>query len=201
MLLLLLSCHSHVQLCVTPLTAAHQAPLSTGFSRQEYWSGFPFPSPFMIYSCIIFSDTFYFLWNQYLRVLSTSKQCQVALMVKNPSSKAGDVRHVDSVPGLGRSLEKEMATQSSILAWEIQRTEEPGRLQLIELQRVRHNWSDLSCKQSREYVPIAWLQKKKKKWSCFYSYLKTHSYKKGTKYTIHESLLKCVNYTLSVLLN
>ena len=144
-----------------------------GFSRQEYWSGFPFPSPFMTYSCIIFSDTFYFfwnkifeifwnkiLWNQYPWVLSTFKQCQVALMVKNPSSKAGDVRHVDSVPGLGRSLEKEMATQSSILAWEIQWTEEPGRLQLTELQRVRHNWSDLSCKQSREYEPIAWLQKK-----------------------------------------
>ena len=32
-------------LCVTPWTAAHQAPLSMGFSRQEYWSGLPFPSP------------------------------------------------------------------------------------------------------------------------------------------------------------
>ena len=30
---------------VTPWTAAHQAPLSMGFSRQEYWSGLPFPSP------------------------------------------------------------------------------------------------------------------------------------------------------------
>ena len=29
----------------TPWTVAHQAPLSTGFPRQEYWSGFPFPSP------------------------------------------------------------------------------------------------------------------------------------------------------------
>ena len=29
----------------TPWTVAHQAPLSMGFSRQEYWSGFPFPSP------------------------------------------------------------------------------------------------------------------------------------------------------------
>ena len=29
----------------TPWTVAHQAPLSTGFSRQEYWSGLPFPSP------------------------------------------------------------------------------------------------------------------------------------------------------------
>ena len=34
-------CLSHVQLFVTPWTAARQAPLSMGFSRQEYWSGFP----------------------------------------------------------------------------------------------------------------------------------------------------------------
>ena len=36
---------SHVWFCETPEMAAHQAPLSTGFSRQEYWSGLPFPSP------------------------------------------------------------------------------------------------------------------------------------------------------------
>ena len=30
---------------VTPWTVVHQAPLSTGFPRQEYWSGYPFPSP------------------------------------------------------------------------------------------------------------------------------------------------------------
>ena len=36
---------SRVQLCETPWTAAHQAPLSAGFSRQEYWNGLPFPSP------------------------------------------------------------------------------------------------------------------------------------------------------------
>ena len=45
MLLLLLSCFSHVQLCETPQMAAHQAPLSLGFSRQEHWSELPFPSP------------------------------------------------------------------------------------------------------------------------------------------------------------
>ena len=39
---LLLSC---VQLFATPWTVAHEAPLSMGFSRQEYWSGFPFPPP------------------------------------------------------------------------------------------------------------------------------------------------------------
>ena len=36
---------SRVQLPVTPWTAAHQAPPSMGFSRQEYWSGLPLPSP------------------------------------------------------------------------------------------------------------------------------------------------------------
>ena len=43
--LLLLSHFSRVRLCATPQTAAHQAPLSLGFSRQEHWSGLPFPSP------------------------------------------------------------------------------------------------------------------------------------------------------------
>ena len=40
-----LSHFSRVRLSVTLWTVAHQAPLSTGFSRQEYWSGLPFPPP------------------------------------------------------------------------------------------------------------------------------------------------------------
>ena len=36
---------SHIQLFATPWTVTLQAPLSMGFSRQEYWSGLPFPSP------------------------------------------------------------------------------------------------------------------------------------------------------------
>ena len=36
---------SHVQLFATPWTVAYKAPPSLGFSRQEYWSGLPFPSP------------------------------------------------------------------------------------------------------------------------------------------------------------
>ena len=44
--LLLLNCFSGFNcFCATPWTAAHQAPLSKGFSRQEYWSGLPLPSP------------------------------------------------------------------------------------------------------------------------------------------------------------
>ena len=42
---LLLSRFSRVRLCATPSMAAHQAPPSLGFSRQERWSGLPFPSP------------------------------------------------------------------------------------------------------------------------------------------------------------
>ena len=45
LLLLLLSRFSHVWLCETPQTAAHQTPPSLGFSRQEYWGELPFPSP------------------------------------------------------------------------------------------------------------------------------------------------------------
>ena len=41
----MLSCFSHVQLYTTLWTAACQAPLSIGFSREEYWSGLPCPSP------------------------------------------------------------------------------------------------------------------------------------------------------------
>ena len=51
---------------------------------------------------------------------------------------AGDM---GSIPGSGRPLEKEMATHSSILAWRIPWTEESGRLQFMELQRVRDDGS------------------------------------------------------------
>ena len=46
---------------------------------------------------------------------------------KNPPANAGDIRDVTgSIPGMGRSLGEGMATRSSILAWEIPWTEEPG---------------------------------------------------------------------------
>ena len=41
----MLSCFNHVQLLVTPWTIAHQASLSMGFSKQEYWSELPCPTP------------------------------------------------------------------------------------------------------------------------------------------------------------
>ena len=52
-------------------------------------------------------------------------------VVKNPPANAGDARLISKS---GRSLEKEMATHSSVLAWEIPWTKEPDRLQSMGLQ-------------------------------------------------------------------
>ena len=58
----------------------------------------------------------------------------MALVVKNPPANTGDVRDLGSVPGLGRFLGEGNTTHSSILAQKIPWTEEPGRLQSMELQ-------------------------------------------------------------------
>ena len=47
---------SHVRLWATPWTAAYQAPPSMGFSRQEYWSGVPLPSPNLGYNLILLEE-------------------------------------------------------------------------------------------------------------------------------------------------
>ena len=59
-----------------PWSITHQAPLSMGFPRQEYWSGLPFPPPGAF---------------------------QVALVIKNPPANEGDIIDADSIPGLGKS--------------------------------------------------------------------------------------------------
>ena len=58
---------------------------------------------------------------------------------KESASNAEDKREVVSIPGSGRSLEKKIATISSILAWKIPWSEEPGGLQSMGSQRVRHD--------------------------------------------------------------
>ena len=64
---------------------------------------------------------------------------QVALMVKNLSTNAGDIRCGFDPLGQEDHLEKEMAIYSSILAWRCPWTEEPGRLQFMQSHKVRHN--------------------------------------------------------------
>jgi len=67
-------------------------------------------------------------------------------VVKNSPATAEDL---GSILGLERYLKKEMATHSSILAWEIPWTEEPGGLPSLALQRVRH---DLATKQEQTFT-------------------------------------------------
>ena len=64
-------------------------------------------------------------------------------VVKNPPANEGDM---GSIPGLGRSSGGGNGTHSSVLAWRIPRTEEPGGLQSMGLQRVGH---DLTTKQQQ----------------------------------------------------
>ena len=74
-----------------------------------------------------------------LDLVLCNRASQVVLAGKNPPANAGDMREAGLIPGLGRSLEEGMATHSSILAWKIPRTEEPGRLQSMGSHRVRNN--------------------------------------------------------------
>ena len=61
--------------------------------------------------------------------------------LKNPPAYAGDARDASPIPGSQEDpLEEDMATHSSILAWRIPGTEEPGGLQSVGPQRVGHNW-------------------------------------------------------------
>ena len=109
---------------------ARQAPLSMGFSRQDYLSGLPLPPP---------GD----LPDPGVEPVSPAAPALATWegsVVKNPPAKARDAGDTGSVPGAMEDdpLEEEMATRSSILAWEIKWTEEPGRLQSTSPETVRH---------------------------------------------------------------
>ena len=84
----MLSHFSHVQLCATPGTAAHQAPLSTGFSRQEYWSGLPFPS-----SSISPSNKYSGLISLKIDCFDLAVQGTLMSLLQPHSSKASILQH------------------------------------------------------------------------------------------------------------
>ena len=111
---------------MTPWAVACQAPLSLGFSRQEYWSGLPFPSPGDLPQPGIEPGT-PALW-------------AISLQSEAPGKCPGVVRVIKNLPlGEEDPLEEEMTTHSSILAWEIPWTEEPGGLQSLGSHRVEHD--------------------------------------------------------------
>ena len=91
---------------------------------------------FPAFSCAWVTIYYFFAClNFFLLKLDILGAYRVALVVKNPPANAGNIRDVGSIPGSGRSLEKGMATYSSILAWRIPWIEEPGRLQSMESQK------------------------------------------------------------------
>ena len=153
---------SHVGLFTTLRTVAHQAPLSLGLSRQEYWSGLPCPpsgelpnpgitEPLGSSYCHTLK---FFLGSQQFAHLSPPLNYELfegrvsilllfdsvpsirgfpgGALVKNLPADAGDT---GLILVSGRSP---LAVCSSILAWKIPWTEEPDRLWSMGSQRVRH---------------------------------------------------------------
>jgi len=96
---------SRVWLFTTPWSAAYQAPLSMGFSRQEYWSGVPLPSPalylvginkrsWLIYISII--NEYFFLSNDFMNSVqfsSVAHSCRTLCDTMNPSTPGLPVHH------------------------------------------------------------------------------------------------------------
>ena len=96
---------------------------------------------------------FWFPTNLTIQLTRSDDSSQVisqnnSLIIPRASLRAQAVKNLPAnaedsglIPGSGRSLEKETATHSSIFAWEIPWTEEPGGLQSMGLQRVRHDFT------------------------------------------------------------
>ena len=129
---------SRVLLFLAPWTVACLAPLSMGFPRQEYWSGLPFTTPGDLPDPGIEPSSLILLHWQVdsLSLASLGLTSLVAQKVIESAYSAGDP---GSISGWEDPLEKEMAIQSNTLAWKIPWTEEPGRLQSMGSQRVRHD--------------------------------------------------------------
>ena len=144
-------------------TVVCQAPLSMGFSRQEYWSGLAFPSPGDLSNTGIElgspalqpDDLPYMYVCMYIYVCVCMYVCVcVYIYIYMGFSSGSVVKNLPAVQepkemqfwflGWEDSLEEGTATHWTFLAWKILWTEDPCRLQSIVLQRVRHNWSDLT---------------------------------------------------------
>ena len=147
----MLSHFSSVRLFVSLWTVACQAPLSIGFSRQEYWSGLPCPPPGDLPNPGIEPVSLLFpeLAGGFLPLVPPGKPIQSICSFKINSfyckklrPKEGATLIAQSIKkllamqkiwvrslGWGDPLYKEMATHSSILAWRIAWTEKPGRSQ------------------------------------------------------------------------
>ena len=133
----MLSCLSLVWLCVTPWIVARQAAQSTGFPRQEYWSGFPFPSPVKDQATTLIT----LIFDKEKTLKKISQNWGICLFGSDGKESACNAGDWGLIPGSGRSREKGMPTHSSILAWRIPCTEQPGGLQSMGPQKVGYYWA------------------------------------------------------------
>ena len=127
---------------VTPRTVTFQAPVSMGFPRQEYWSGLPFPSPGDL------PDPGIKLASPALagRLFTTGPPGKPTMDYSVQFSSVAQSCLTLQPHALYKVIcpfknKKEMTSHSSILAWEIPWTEEPGWLQSMGLQ---NSWTQLS---------------------------------------------------------
>ena len=84
------------------------------------------------------SSSIFFIWALTASQKLMHKFAYGGSVVKNPPAKTRYARDMGSISGLEDPLEEEIANHSSILAWRIPRTEEPGRLQSMGSQRGGH---------------------------------------------------------------
>ena len=135
---------SRVRLFATLWTVTYRAPPSVGFSRQEYWSGLPFPSPGDLPDSGINPPAPSFTSPALTGVFFTiSTTWETPVFPGGSDGKNLSAMQETQVWSLDwdDSLKKEMVTHSSILTWKIPWTEEPCGLQSMRLQRVWHNWA------------------------------------------------------------
>ena len=162
----------HVWLFATPWTVAYQASPSMGFSRQEYWSGLPFPSPKKSICLSQFPSpvplrSTHLDSNSCMEVFLSSQMLCFELWVQvtqelwshhkpNAQSKLQLLEYLYG----HLSLEKEMAIHPSIVAWKIPQTEKPGEIQSMGFQRVGQNNFDfhlftLFKEATKFYIPTS----------------------------------------------
>ena len=145
-----------------PVDCSPQAPPSMGFSRQEYWSGLPFPSPVDLpdpgielrspalqadtLTCLMF-NVYYIKAGEMVWLIRDGQSS----FILHPDKENFIIVWDGLILRFHRFLcicvcvcmlsEKAMAPHSSTLAWKIPWTEEPGRLQSMGLLRVGHDWA------------------------------------------------------------
>ena len=159
---------------VPPYTVDFQAPLSMGFSRQEYWSGLPYPPPRDppnpgIKPASLLSPA---LAGGFFTTSATWEAWKMTWLTSNLNGVFASLvaQRLKCLPGMQETwvrslgqedpLENELATHSSTLAWRIPWREEPDRLQSLGSQRVGHNWVTSLSLSSSERCSFFTVEKK-----------------------------------------